>query len=1041
MNNITDINSSIWVSASAGSGKTKNLIDRIISLLLAGVKPEKILCITFTKNAAIEMQQRLLTFLSNLKTYDLTQMNAFLAGLGIKENNNINISSIIKKVTENGVRIQTIHSFCQSILACNCDDNLAFSGATICDQTTSNKLLEEAYTNLCFAKEHDFLSEISDLVFMNGSLLDTIQNSISKIRIFFYKFNINSREDICKIYNAFFDNENQSYVDFLKKELNEYKEKYDFNKILDAFAENSAENALKIQEIFSENFADFKQNTDEFKKIFLTNEHKIRTRILTKDIINKYDISESLRELGEIFFKYTQIEHANINNNFNIRFFSLVLDLIKEYNKIKASRNILDYDDLLLNTVDLLKNDQATLFNTCNNIEHILVDEAQDTSALQWEIITPIIDEFYSHQNSGKTAFIVGDKKQSIYSFQGADSSLFEQKRKEFREKCKSSGQTWHEVSLQKSYRSTPEVIDFVNYIFKDAFDGEEHSSNRIADNGCVNILPIIKVDNDGDDITKVLAENIANYIKNILDKNVYIPSKKRNVLLEDFMILFQHRGDLMQAVANALSNLGINSSGPDNVNLSDELLVEDLLALAEFSCFQHNDLLTARVLKGPFANISDLELHNICTNRCEKSLWSFFDNLGNLGESYVKNYKKIREKLRKYIESSAENPADFFSNMIFNGDLQTIVENYKSDAKSLFYSFLEQCTNIGSEVNGSLYRFISEFKSRNGPVKQNIADAGNCVKLMTAHGSKGLQAPIVIIADADFYNTRNSEILSMNNFCIFPVLSAPTEKIDLFIDVAKEEKRLESIRLMYVAFTRAEDFLIVFAKEGQRKNNENCWYNVVLNNVNSTSYFNKNIDEIFYNCDVVNSSRQTQQNCFLSEKDIENLKNSYQWTHDSKVKNINYYQTEEKNIEALYGEFVHFLLQKLPSFERSYWREFALANNSELTGLFFESAFTECVNVLNDKKLSKYFDNTLANELCIYDNDLKCEIRIDKLCLINGKLVIVDFKTGEPFLHIKEYKKQIQKYSLILAKLYPDYKIEAVIIWTKTREISFMAI
>ena len=334
MNNITDINSSIWVSASAGSGKTKNLIDRIISLLLADIKPEKILCITFTKNAAIEMQQRLLTFLSNLNTYDQTQMNAFLKGLGIKENNNINISNIIKKVTENGVRIQTIHSFCQSILAYNCDDNFTFSGATICDQIQSNKLLEEAYTNLCFTKEHDFLSEISDLVFMNGSLLDTIQNSISKIRIFLYKFNINSRKDICKIYNAFFDNENQSY--FLKKELNEYKKKYDFNKILEAFADHSIENARKIKEIFSGNFANFKSNIDEVKKIFLTNEHKIRTRILTKDIINKYDISESLRELGEIFFKYTQIEHANINSNFNIKFFSLVLDLIKEYNKIKA---------------------------------------------------------------------------------------------------------------------------------------------------------------------------------------------------------------------------------------------------------------------------------------------------------------------------------------------------------------------------------------------------------------------------------------------------------------------------------------------------------------------------------------------------------------------------------------------------------------------------------------------------------------------------------------------------------------------------------
>lgn len=1039
MQNVTDVNSSVWVSASAGSGKTKNLIDRIVSLLLAGVNPEKILCITFTKNAAAEMQQRLLTFLSSIKNSDKTKIGALFENLQICVKNNVNIQHIIEKIAGNGVRIQTIHSFCQSVLSCNCDEGFTFSNATICDQITANNLLEEAYTNLCFSRERDFLSEISDLVFINGSLLETIQASISKIRVFFYKFNINSREDIFKIYNAFFENSNKSHIDFLAKELTKYKEEYDYIKIIEAFFEHNQENYAKIKEICLKDLSGFIQNIDEVRKIFLTNDNKIRSRILTKNIINKYDISENLQKLSEIFYAYTQIEYENINSDFNIKFFSLILDLIKEYDKIKARKNILDYDDLLFNTVDLLKNDQTALFNTCNNIDHILVDEAQDTSALQWEIITPIIDEFYSTQNSGKTIFIVGDKKQSIYSFQGADSSLFEQKRKEFREKCEESGQNWHEVSLQKSYRSTTNIIDFVNHVFADAFDGEKHSSNRISDKGGINILPLIKINNDEDDITKILAENIANYVKNILDKNVYIPSKKRNVLLEDFMILFQHRGDLMQAVANALSDLGINSSGSDNINLSDELIFEDLLALAEFSCFQHNDLLTARVLKGPFANISDIELHNICVNRGGKSLWSFFDNLGYSGVNYVKNYQKIREKLHGYIKTSMENPADFFSNMIFNGDLQILLARYKSDAEGVFFAFLEQCTNIGADVNCSLYKFITEFKSRRGSVKKSIANTVNCVKLMTVHASKGLQAPIVIIADADFYNTRNSEILSMNNFCVFPVLNAPTEKNDLFIDVAKGEKRLESIRLMYVAFTRAEDFLLVFAKEGQKKNNENCWYNIVLNNANSISYFNKSIDEIFYNCDVIDGFPKGQRNCILSEEDIEKLKNSYQLSDNTKYKNTDYGLKEEKNIDALYGEFVHLLLQKLPSFEREYWREFALENNSELTEVLFEAAFAECISVLNDKKMSRYFENTLANELCIYDNDLKCEIRIDKLCLIDGNLVIVDFKTGEPFLHLNEYKKQIKRYSLILIKLYPTYKIEAAIIWTKTREISFV--
>lgn len=1030
MNKITDINSSIWVSASAGSGKTKSLVDRVVSLLVHGVDPNNILCITFTKNAAQEMKERVSSRLVELERFSNFEYVKFEQDIGLKNKIPINLEKIIQSINENKLSIQTIHSFCQNALA-SISYNSKFS---IMDDFAAEKLLKEAY--LLLLNDREVIKNLSDLLYRRGDLFDMIVKYLSNIRMFFYKFEVDSLEKIENVFDLFFE---RDYADFdayinnyIKKSLLDIKGP---DRVIQAFKENFPNEELRIEDLFL-------GKLEGFSYIFLKKDGNPKERVLKKDILEKYDIRVEIEKLKTLFYQVNEKINSEKTRQFNVLFFKICKKLLNNYEKLKTQNNFCDFDDLLYNTVNSTRNHQDYLYKICGNFEHVLIDEAQDISSLQWEVIMPLFNEFYSHMESNKTVFVVGDSKQSIYSFQGADFSMFHKMHDFMKQKCEACKQPWHDISLTKSYRSSKPVIDFVNQNFKGTFQDGHHSTVRENDPGMISIFPLVKADEEQNEnkesktnVSKILAERIANFIKEILDSKIIVPSRKRCVAPKDFLVLFQHRKELMKAVSSKILKLGIPCSGADTTEINEELLIEDLIALAAFSLFQKDDLLFASVLKGPFINITEDELFNLCkakksyfeksdSNKSKESLWDFF--LEN-GEKYLEHFYKIRNNLLKYVKISNYSAHDFFLEILVNGDAQILFEKFSENGEEIFFDFLDLCLDFQNKGYGNLQEFLREIRDKEIVIKKNISLADDCVHLMTAHASKGLQAPIVIIADADFYNVKIGDVISINDFCLVPLNSAPNSKVNTFKEAAKENNRRESQRLMYVAMTRAEDYLAVFAKQGATKINQNSWYNLIKNSYGSI----ENYDDVLKRTGVdfeKDSNAPQKENINIPMQTSERFFEKY----PIKEKKI-----ADKTEESSYGEFVHFLLQWLPKIYKENWREYAIKNNHELDDTEFERAYKEAIETLNSPNLSRFFAGESFNELQLYDAENKKELRVDKICLTDDELYIIDFKSGTPGAHLKTYEQQLKRYRDCISNIFPEKIIHTLIIWTKTNEVT----
>lgn len=1018
MNKITDIKSSVWVSASAGTGKTKSLIDRILALLINNVSPNAILCITFTKNAAVEMQNRVSDKLNFLKNLSNKNLKEYLHELNVS-NNSVDFNKIITNLKENKLKIQTIHSFCNDIIS-SCESNLHYVySSSIVTEQQQRDLLYKCYLELISNKELQV--DFKTLIFYKPGLFDTILNSFSIIRKFLYRFEINSTEKISDIFENFFEKKINNLDEYIKLTIQNYiKNNQNYNKIIEAFNEYNAEYASILRGLAGNNYK-------EIFPLFITMTGEIKKVILPKKIINKYNLHEELNTLSNVIFEiYNEINIEKLIK-FNVSFFKICFLLNNKYTKLKEELQLLDFDDLIYFSLKEINDNPQTLYRLCMGLEHLLIDEAQDTSLLQWEILLPIIEDFFSLAESNKTVFIVGDSKQSIYSFQGANYSIFNKVHDIIKERCASCGQRFHEVSLNKSYRSAQSIIEFVNQNFQNIFKEEKHSSARENVKGKVDIFPLIQNkfnDNLQYDSKKNLAKSISNFVKELLKPNMYIPSKERNILEKDILILFQHRGEIMKLVSKELSQLNIHCSGEDLIKLQDELIIEDVIALAEFSLHPNDDLLFARVLRGPFFNITEDELFYLCSSRNNSNLWQFFKNNGS---KYLNNFSLIYDKLCKYISKSDNTSFDFFS-YILTSDSQLLFSHFNETSKEAFYTLLDISREFCSQESLSLEQFLVNFNNKETIIRKSISTTNNCVHLMTAHASKGLQAPIVIIADADFVNQKSDEILCLNDFCVLNISEINNQKIKIMKDAIKENAIQESKRLMYVALTRAEDYLAVFARKGNISINENSWYNQIKNSFAFIDNYDDILKSIGENVEcVIHNNQQNVNNINIKIDDI--FAKKY-----SKLDMI--LMDDNKFLEAKYGEFVHLLLQWLPEIPCKYWKNYATINNTTLPYTDFEKAYNEAISVIRNKDLSIFWENRLSSELQLYDTQNNQEIRIDMLSLIAGELFIIDFKTGEPYMHSAEYYRQLNKYKKCLEKVYPNYKITTAIIWTKINEL-----
>ncbi|MEX0308785.1 MAG: UvrD-helicase domain-containing protein, partial [Tateyamaria sp.] len=518
------------------------------------------------------------------------------------------------------------------------------------------------------------------------------------------------------------------------------------------------------------------------------------------------------------------------------------------YATAKQRRGWLDFDDLIQKAQQLLSDDRVAawvLYRLDGGIDHILVDEAQDTSPTQWDVIRRLAEEFSSGEGARpdviRTIFVVGDKKQSIYSFQGADPREFDRMQQEFGSKLEESGQNLWSRSLDFSFRSSPAVLKLVDRVFENEVSAGFGSGHHIAFNaelpGRVDLWPAVPkpdktterewfdpVDRRSPEHQfRTLAMAVAGQIKQMLDTEALIPDRDgpRAVQPRDFLILVQRRGGIFPDIIRACKELDLPIAGADRLKVGAETAVRDLGALLSFLATPDDSLSLATALRSPLFGWSEQDLFTLAHHRTEDELWQAL----RTKEAIYPETVSVLHDLRDNVDFLR--PYDLIERMLTrHRGRQRMLARLGAEAEDGINALLAQALAYERSEVPSLTGFLTWMETDDLEVKRQIDSASNQIRVMTVHGSKGLEAPIVILPEC---GKRDFQVrASVVDIDGVPVWKMPSDrlpsKMSARLDDMKSAQRAESLRLLYVALTRAEKWLIV-AAAGELDKNGDDWH------------------------------------------------------------------------------------------------------------------------------------------------------------------------------------------------------------------------
>ncbi|MDR2412567.1 MAG: UvrD-helicase domain-containing protein, partial [Holosporales bacterium] len=1036
---IHDPRCSLWIKASAGTGKTKTLIDRLLALLLSGVSPPKILCITFTKAAAQEMrtrlEERLFAWYQDPILEETLRREGFLA-----ESKSL-AQGLFQKVLRSPVRFHTLHSFCQSVL-----ERFGQVSLRIMEAAEQDRFLERALNILLKAP---IQSRDWPIVFRQVSSSMERQNLLEAFK-----------DLLCE----------RSFLEKLaRSSFTELKERYATafgfsTKMLDSdvrFPEDLVAKIAALCPLFAKGTKTEQQqahllqenlrNPQDLSLLatpFLTKEGQIRTRLGSQILRNQHPscgvlLEETARTLQKYILQQKCQQAARTHPAF-AHFFGI---LFAAYVRLKEQEQVLDFNDLIFKARQLVteQGGEAVLCALDEGIDHILLDEAQDTSREQWEILLALSAEFFCHEDATRPArsfCVVGDSKQSIYSFQGASHACFAAVRAYFL----AASDKWHCLSLQTSFRSTPIVLTSVDQTFRDPKitpgvcpdKGPCHLSHRTEIPGVFELWPLAKAETPlpyhAWTIPEVqphvlteeetLAENIATIIEKMLQECTPVPSCGRPAKAEDFLILMQRRGTLMTALTQTLRTHNIPTTGADRWIFQDSLLIDDLLAAAQFALYPEDSLTFATVLKGPFLGWTEEKLFTACRDWQASglpSLWAHLREKDSSLEAFLMTWST---------EAVTLSPYSFFL-FLLHQDPKRLHNVLKREDQEILDAFLEVARTFEKEHAPSLERFVAEFKMH-PPTSQSFPMASAGVRLMTVHGAKGLQAPFVILADASTTYERVQTFAWNKEGLPFWISRAdlrrgPAEELYRAAQCAQEE---EAQRLLYVAMTRAQDALYVTGFKRQRPIADKSWYALLQTQLRP--FLEEQPGPFGAKWVFPQNSLGPAIAAEIQASAAASLPSLPDWffcplppSPESPSLAI------EDTKEAFRGRILHQLLEELPRSPAALWvargREILQSYPAEDTDALLE----EALNVLTTYR--NLFSDPTTSELSFFLPGRGVG-RIDRLHVTEEALWLIDFKTDRqiptsPAQIPLAYKEQLRFY--ITAFQTGPLPIRVAILWT----------
>ena len=866
---------SAWVSASAGSGKTKVLTDRVLRLLLNRVRPHRIVCLTYTKIAAAEMLDRIMRSLrlwSDCPNAELDQRLRSLLG-EVPNDEQLALARRLYGILLNsahGLKIQTIHSFCESLLGRFPIEAGVPPNFKIIDSLTASLLLNRAKNGLISAVENEPLHPLKEHL---TRLIGTMGE---------WGFGFDNRNAPLKLFLEFKDDffallagdGIDAWAEALAAELGINPSSQEASLSRAAMAEPMlpveqlrrtlpifAQGSPTLDKQMGEALAGLLEQTpdqritsfDSYAAILLTQKGQPRANAPTKGLLKSHGEALEIiaREKQRIHTTALQLELLGRYHN-TVALMRVGGAILQSYQLLKQQQLRLDFDDLILKTRTLLEMNNGVswvMYKLDQGIDHLLVDEAQDSNEAQWAIIAKIVEEFFTSDGDpdptrqNRSVFIVGDRKQSIYSFQGAEVQAFDATALRFRRLAADYQIPWRGEDFDFSFRSTPPILELVDRVFNAlpkpngvllaAEQTLRHQSQRRdgagqpLPAGRVEIWPLIQTETPAEPAEweipdqrnptfqeeAILATLLVKRIRYWLENRTPLPTSGKPIAPGDIMILVQRRKTLARLLLRELKQARIPVAGADREQLGEVLAVKDILALIQFVILPNDDLTLAALLKSPLVGMSEERLFDLAHHRGPvQSLW---DSLREKAGSHP-DHRAAVARLSDWLDhADFSPPLEFVSRVLTEGEgRRRLLHRLGTEMEEPIAALLQLLQNYEDSETPSLQGFLSWFNSGSSEIVRRSDRARDEVRIMTVHGAKGLQAPIVILPDTTVEPRSNSPVYWHEKFGLLHFPKSESESEPRIVTEAREQRkeleRHENHRLLYVALTRAEEWLIL---------------------------------------------------------------------------------------------------------------------------------------------------------------------------------------------------------------------------------------
>jgi ATP-dependent helicase/nuclease subunit A len=1108
---------SVFLTANAGSGKTTILTQRVIRLMLEGAEPSRILCLTYTKAAAAEMQDRIFKTLGawvRLGDAALSHEIAELIGRRARAAEVARARALFARAVETpgGLKIQTIHAFAERLLHLFPFEANVPARFAVMDDIGKAELLEKAKRATIRAAMAAPETPLGAAFLQLADLVaeDTF-NTLMAAAMPLLRKSTGARAS-------------RDWRDLMAAALGldaeEGEEQVALRILHCGFPEHLWPEALTALESLGPHKLRSSEGhfieklelclalrgsaarAEALIDLFTTQGGDLRKEMLTKGAASAFPwlaaaVEETKAALPPLI---DRLKRARTLER-SLALMLVASDIQRRYRDEKASRALVDFDDMIDRALDLVQRDHGAswvLLKLDGGIDHVLIDEAQDTTPEMWQIVRALTAEFFAGAGARptcRTVFAVGDEKQSIYSFQGARPESFAETRGHFAKVITEAGEQFAHRELKLSFRTVLDVLQAVDAVFSssDRFDGLSsdpvapvHETARAGEPGVVELWPLVaqaakteadawaEVDALSESSAQVrLADLLANDIANMLSFDRF-ESDGKKVTAGDIMILVQRRDGFFEAMIRALKRRNVPVAGADRVRLTDEIAVRDLIAAAKVALMPEDDLALAEVLKSPLIGLTDDDLLVLAPLRA-----------GSLHAALAESpdYAEAAQAIAAWRDRAVTaTPYEFFSFLL--GPMEgrrKLLSRLGPDAADGIELFLAGVLNRETREPPSLIGEIAAFSTLTTDVKRDQEQAGEAVRVLTVHGAKGLEARIVYLPDAN-------RLPTFKDAALFPfdqgdaaddrvLLWAPRkpERPEVLAARRLEDERLkmqEYRRLFYVAMTRAKERLVIagwgdLAKmkpgdEPKPASADRCWYKMAHDafaegGAHVAEHVRDGVQmlrwratqerppagvtaEMSLDDPVAALPPWLRQPVPAEPQTLPPLRPSRAF--DAADQRI----APERDLARQRGDLMHLLLEVLPDMpgdRRAQAAETLLASRApRLSDRDRKAMAARAISLIGDPSLARLFaegsraEVPIAGDVALPNGEIRSVLgRMDRLAVDDKTVILADFKTGFGGARAAAVT-QLALYRALLQRIYPARTVQALLIWTASGRI-----